>query len=243
MRVGIVTALRAEASCITTDRIPFNHKIDIAEDTAIWFCGIGARAAHHAATELEATGARALISFGVAGALEPGLNPGDLVLPESILSADQTYPVTLAWRNQLQQLLHSAQFKSVSGAIASSTITLTTEQEKRHLAEITGACSVDMESGAIAEVAAKAGIPFIAIRAIIDPVEFSPPAALLSAIRPDGGINALHLATLLLTGSVRISTLLHLAKGMRAARQTLITVIRLAGIQLGREILQIQSNF
>ncbi len=236
MRVGIVTALRAEASCITTAPLSFNKETPIAENTVIWFCGIGGCAARHAATELQAGGVGALVSFGVAGALEPGLKSGDLVLPKSILVADKKYPTTSVWRNQLQQSLRSLQLNIVDDNLVSSPTTLTTEREKRQFAETTGACAVDMESGAIAEIAAQSGIPFIVIRAIIDPVEFSPPEMLLSAIKPDGSVNALRLTTLILNRSVPISSLLHLAKGMRAARKTLITVIQSVGVQLGREV-------
>lgn len=237
MRVGIVTALREEASCITQIKLPFNQETQIAENTYIWFCGIGAQAARNAASQLQINGADALVSFGVAGALEPGLKPGDLVLPESIILEGETYPVASIWRNQLQQSLHSSQINIVNKAIASSLKTLTTEQEKQSFAEKTGACAVDMESGAIAEVAANHGMPFIAIRAIIDPIEFSPPEALLSAIKPDGSVNVLRLVILILNRSVSISSLLQLAKGMRTARKTLIAVIESVGTQLNREVL------
>ena len=56
---------------------------------------------------------------------------------------------------------------------------------------------MDMESGAVAEAAAHAGMPFLAIRAISDPVEFSPPPVLLDAVRPDGSADLARLLPLL----------------------------------------------
>ena len=103
---------------------------------------------------------------------------------------------------------------------------VSTETAKRALAKETGACAVDMESGAIAEVAAKEGIPFMVVRAITDPIEFSPPAALMSAVYPDGSVNGLRLMSLILRGNVGVGTLMRLGKGMRLACGTLSTVAR-----------------
>jgi adenosylhomocysteine nucleosidase len=56
-----------------------------------------------------------------------------------------------------------------------------TAQEKAALAARTGAIAIDLESGSVARVAAEAGIPFIALRAICDPADRDlPPAALLA---------------------------------------------------------------
>jgi len=227
---GLVTALRAEASCILSAHIPFNEKVQVSGHAVLWLSGMGAQAARAAAEGLCQHGATALVSFGVAGALDANLKPGDLVLPD-IIHAGEQLPVTTAWRNRLQQML-PADITTVNGILANSTVPLTDEQAKRHLAQATGACAVDMESGAIAEVAAAAGIPFIAVRAIIDPLQFSPPQALLSAVYPDGGVNPVRLLALLLKRSVHVNTLLRMGAGMRAARKTLSRVIQSAGAGL-----------
>lgn len=239
--VGIITALRVEASCITTLRMPFNRMVRLADCSVIWLSGMGDSAARTAATELLERGATALVSFGVAGALDPNLRPGDLIIPESIHSGEvsqhegqepPTYPVSLDWRNRLLELL-PPHLSIAGGILAASPGVLTTAKAKLELGATTGACAVDMESSAIAEVAAKAGVPFLAIRAITDPVEYSPPAALLHAIQPEGSINTIHLLTLLFQRSVSFSTLLRLGKEIRAARSTLATVIRHADKELG----------
>ena len=91
---------------------------------------------------------------------------------------------------------------------------------------------MDMESADVAGVAAKAGIPFIAIRAIIDPVEFSPPEALLSVVYPDGSVQPFRFLSLLLNRSVDLKTIFHLALAMQAARTTLLTVVKTLGMNL-----------
>lgn len=227
---GLVTALRAEARCISSARIPFNEKMQVNDHAVLWLSGMGAQAAQTAAEGLHQHGVTALVSFGVAGALDASLKPGDLVLPDAIHAGEQL-PITTQWRNRLQHLL-PADITVVNGIIANSAAPLTSETAKRVLAQATGACAVDMESAAIAEVAVAAGIPFIAVRAIIDPVQFSPPAALLGAVYPDGGVNPLRLTMLLLKRTVHLSTLMQMGAGMNAACKTLSRVIQSVGAGL-----------
>lgn len=229
--VGIVTALRAEAKCITPRRLPFNEMVRLREGTAIWVCGMGSAAARLAAVGLRDQGVSALMSFGVAGALDETLRPGDLVLPERI-HTEYAHPVSIEWRERILQHLPK-HVKVAGGTLATSYQVLTSEAEKREFSAKHGACAVDMESGAIAEIAANAGIPFVAVRAITDPIEFSPPPTLLGAVYPDGSVNALHLLTLILRRSVNVRTLLRLAPSMRAACTTLLSVVKHADIELG----------
>ncbi|WP_028461044.1 phosphorylase family protein [Nitrosomonas cryotolerans] len=231
--VGIVIALRAEANCLTSTRLPYNEIACLGNDTLVWLCGMGDHAARTAAKGLQANGATALISFGVAGALDSSLRSGDLVLPGAIHTSEKVYPVALDWRDRLQLLLPS-HLSIANGILATSLVTLTSEAAKRELATATGACAVDMESGAIAETAANADIPFLAIRAIIDSIEFSPPPALNHAVYPDGSVNLFDLLKLLWRRSVNLHTLFQLAIGMRAACHTLSTVARYTHMQLGR---------
>ncbi len=231
--VGVITAIHAEANCIVSRKLPFNQMVHLGDGAAIWVCGMGDSAARQAAEGLLEGGVTALVSFGVAGALDARLRSGDLVLPESIHVSGEMLPVTESWRNQLKQLL-PLDLTVVSGILTASKGVVSTETAKRELANVTGACAVDMESGAIAEVATNAGIPFIAIRAITDPIKFSPPTALLSAVYPDGSVNAMRLMGLILQRSVGVGTLMRLGRGMRAASNTLSAVVRhLDGNDLG----------
>lgn len=230
--LGVITAIRAEAGCIVSRKLPFNQMVRLSDDTAIWVCGMGDSAARTAAKGLHESGITALVSFGVAGALDGKLRPGDLVLPEQINANEKILPVTQDWRDQLEQRL-PPDLTVVGGTLATSREVVSTEAAKRKLADTTGACAVDMESGAIAEVATNAGIPFIVVRAITDPLEFSPPAALLSAVYPDGSVNGLRLMRLILRGTVSIGTLMRLGKGMRLASGTLSAVVGNSSQTLG----------
>lgn len=229
--VGIVTAMRIESRCITARHLPLGEVINLGNNAAICLCGMGENAARNAATKLLAEGATALISFGVAGALDSKLRPGDLVLPESVYN-EQLLPVSLPWRDQVQNSLPS-HIQIIGGKLATGKKVLTSLVEKNEFAKTTGAIAVDLESGAIAEVAKNSDIPFLAIRAISDPIEFSPPLALLNAVNSDGSANLGRILFLLLQRSVTLSTLLRLAREVRIARSTLSAVVLHAGMELG----------
>lgn len=229
---GLVTALRAEASCVSSARVPFNTIMPVGDLAVLWLSGMGAQAARTAAEGLHQYGVTALVSFGVSGALSPDLKPGDLILPDAIY-AGTPLPVNIAWRDRLQNLL-PAEITVRNGVLANSDVPLTSTKAKLDLAQATGACAVDMESAAIAAVAAAAGIPFIAVRVIIDPLQFSPPEALLGAVYPDGGVNPIRLTALILKRSVHLTTLMQMGVGMRAARKTLSKVIQSAGTGLAK---------
>lgn len=229
--VGIIVAMRMEAGCITPLRLSFNQRTDLGNGAAVWLCGVGAEAAGAAATGLKKAGAAALMSFGFAGALHAGLNPGALVLPESIHTGGCLLPVDLNWRARLLRCLPD-QLNVAGGILAASSEVLTSPSAKRNLAEATGANAVDMESGAVAEVATNAGLPFMVVRAISDPLDFSPPRVLLEAVRPDGSPHLRRLLGLLLKRALTLGTLLRLASDARAARSTLSTVVRYADAEM-----------
>ena len=229
--VGIVVAMRIEARCLTNRSLPIGEIINLGNNSKICLCGMGGNAARKAAIKLQEEGATSLISFGVSGALDSKLRPGDLVLPQSVYN-ERLLPVSLAWRDRVQKCLPS-NLRVIGGKLATSKKVLTSLNEKCDFAKITGASAVDLESGAIAEVAEDSDIPFLAIRVISDPIEFSPPLALLDAVNPDGSANLSQIISLLLQRSVTLSTLLRLGRDVRTARATLATVALHAGIELG----------
>lgn len=229
--IGIVIAMRMEARCITRRRLPFNQRARLGDRAAIWLCGMGDEAARKAAEGLAASGASALISFGFAGALDSNLRPGDLVLPKAVHAHDPL-PVDQHWRSRLRKTL-PASVNVLDGVLATSNVVLCSPRAKLELGRSTGACAVDMESGAVAEIAAHVGIPFLALRVISDAVEFSPPPVLLNAVRPDGSVDLSRLLPLLLRRAITPQTLLRLAMESRAACSTLSAVARHAEGELG----------
>lgn len=119
-----------------------------------------------------------IIGTGVAGALSAGLRSGDLVMADRILAlhagADRAEHMAQSADAQIRSLGHwlrAAGLTYATGALLSSHRVMATGREKRQAKETTGAIAVDMETAALAAEAHARGIPFVAIRAVLDEVD------------------------------------------------------------------------
>src|SRR5262249_40352442 len=74
-----------------------------------------------------------------------------------------------------------------TGALVESAAVVATPAEKRALAESTGAAAADMESAAHARAAADSGLPYVAVRSILDTAATGIPQAVLQARDAHGG--------------------------------------------------------
>ena len=101
----------------------------------------------------------AVISTGYCGALDPVLQPSQIVVATEILDLETKETFTCA------SIEADAPF--VTGRIVSQNRIAISAAEKQQLAQH-GAIAVDMESAGIAARAQKAGLPFAAIRAVSD---------------------------------------------------------------------------
>ena len=181
-RLGVVTGMAAEAQCLPRPG---------ADDALDVVCsgGDSGRAAGAAARLIE-QGAGALLSFGLAGGLDPALRPGALVVVETVIAPDGgRWETDRRWREALRAAL--AAMQPVGGALAGSDRVVATVAEKRRLFEATGACAVDMESHAVARVAADRGVPFAALRAVVDPAGRALPGVARTALDSDGRLRTL----------------------------------------------------
>lgn len=122
--------------------------------------------------------AELVIGTGVVGALSSGLRPGDLVLSDRVLMIhgdgqvpEQVNAVSDAHLRTVGRSLANAGIAYSTGTILTSHRVLATGAEKRRAKESTGAIAVDMETAAIAAEATVRGLPFLAIRAVLDEVD------------------------------------------------------------------------
>jgi nucleoside phosphorylase len=117
---------------------------------------------------------RLLVSCGFCGALDGRLQAGDLVLATSVRGkvgpAVTAAPVLLA---EARRALSGLRF--MEGEVLSTTAVAATPAEKRALAA-SGALAVDMETHGLALAASKAGIPWLSVRAVLDPLDAALPA-------------------------------------------------------------------
>jgi adenosylhomocysteine nucleosidase len=209
--VGIVAALEAEARILDSAHAHAHLPATLANGALLSVSGIGAAAAERAAVSLVAAGATALASWGMAGGLDPALLAGTILLPAQIISAEGLRFATAAkWREQLGASL-TARRPVVGGALLTSPHPLQSAADKAAAFAATGALAVDMESLAVAAVAQRHELPFIAIRVIVDTAHDSLPGVITAATR---------------SGHVRLGRLLG---GLAAAPGEIFAVIRLAG--------------
>ena len=139
-----------------------------SEQGLIMCAGIGATAARAAAEKLiPCFRPTVLISAGLAGGLTPHWKAGDVIFPATIVQA----PAGAVLQTGL--LPEAAGIKR-SGVLV-STPSIAGAGIKSLLARQFQADAVDMEAGAVAEIAAAHGIPFVAVKAISDEYDFPVP--------------------------------------------------------------------
>lgn len=198
---GFVTGLIAETRLLTRD---FN---------LVAAGGGTSRGAVQAAELLVSRGATTLISFGLAGGLDPALRPGDLLVPESVVAAECAFHCDPLLVEQFGGATVSLMVGD--GAVAD------TVEAKRVLFASTGAAAIDLESVAVARVAETHGLKFGVLRAVADPAgECLPPAA-LTALDAQGRVAAGRILASICRHPLQLPALARLALNAITARRTL----------------------
>lgn len=170
-----------------------------------------------------------LISFGIAGGLDPKLATGDVVIGQEIIAGAERWTADAAWTAALRRALPRA----VTGAIAGSASALSSAESKAALHAQTGARAVDMESQHVARAAKDYSLPFAALRIIADPAGRALPPAALAGLKPDGGANIPGVLWELLRAPAQLPALLKLASESKQALNALLGSRLLLGPGLG----------
>lgn len=139
-------------------------------------------------TVFDPTSIRGVISFGVAGGLDPSLKPGDVVVATEVTAGDTRW-LAGSLNEGLITSLTLGRRRVVRGGLAGVEEVVAAKARKAALWLQTGAAAVDMESHIAAAYAAEAGLPFAALRVISDAAHRSLPSLARSAIRPDGKVD------------------------------------------------------
>ena len=132
---------------------------------------------------------RGVISFGVAGGLDPTLRSGDVVVATEVLAGDTRWLAGLALNEELIASVALGRRRVVRGGLAGVEEVVVARDGKAVLRSETGAAAVDMESHIAAAYAAEASLPFAALRVISDPASRALPALARLAIKPNGEID------------------------------------------------------
>ena len=145
--------------------------------------GMGPRAGEVVRQRLAREKFEWVVSTGFAGGVRPGFRVGDLVLATEVVEAGTG-----------RRRKPAAGWAGLNGS-CSAGIFVTVERplrdsgEKRELGARYGAVAVEMETARVAQAAEEAGVPWVSLRAILDPMEAPLPAcstrdALAMLLRP-----------------------------------------------------------
>ncbi len=208
-KLGIIAGMEAELDVLGRWR---SHKRVIAGAT-----GASPRRTGRAALRMWSEGCRMLLSWGLAGALDPELRPGDLILPDAVVTEDGRGIALEVDRIEEGRAATDEPPMRIAGADR----IVATPDAKAKLAEATGAVAVDMETHLIARAALEAGFPAIAIRAIADPAERAIPPVARDALDAQGRPQTLKVIGGVLADPRQIGPLLALRRDYRAGLEAL----------------------
>lgn len=129
---------------------------------------------------LERENPRAILSFGLAGGLDPALSPGTLLIAAGLWGGGS---VEAGWSLRLARATCAVPALLVGTAEA-----VVTPAAKAALRAETGAAAVDMESAIALRHALRRGIPFAALRAVGDAADAAVPLSALAGMTPEGEV-------------------------------------------------------
>jgi hopanoid-associated phosphorylase len=185
-------------------------------------CGDGSRMVAALAAAV-GPGCAGVISFGIAGGLDPGLRSGTHIVASAVVGANASkgaLPTDVRWASMLLHAHPQAVYAPVLGVDAA----VTELGDKLQLFRATGAAALDMESHIAGSVAAKHGLPFAVLRVVADPAHQRVPLAALSGMRADGSLDALAVLRALWRRPGDIAGLPGVARNTFVARAALARV-------------------
>jgi adenosylhomocysteine nucleosidase len=222
--LGFVVALPGEARTLSQQRLDFEATHALPGGHWIGVSGAGPERAHRAARKLLDQNVDALISWGCAGALKEDLQPGHLVIPECILSANHEPLVPdRSWHQAFLDTIPT-HLTHHTGTLLESRSVIKTADEKSRLQSATGALAIDMESAAIARLAKAENIPFLVIRSIADDALMNVPEAINQSLNPRGDVRMGALLLGLLRRPQDLPGLIQLGRSFALALTTLRAV-------------------
>jgi len=167
-------------------------------------------------------GATKLLSFGLAGALKPGLPAGAIVLGTMVQSGTMIWDCNKEWLITMDALVPGM----VAGPVWGSDEIVAHAADKHWLFERSRCVCADMESHYVAEAAAEAKAPFIVLRVISDTADMDLPPVAMTPLQDDGRVNAGKIMLNILGKPAQLPSLIHLGKNTAMAMKALREVAR-----------------
>jgi adenosylhomocysteine nucleosidase len=179
--------------------------------------------------EAVAQGGRAILSFGIAGGLAPGLRPGSWLIARAVIDGPSRIATDQGWSARLAALIPGAEIVDVIGVDAP----LGSPAQKRAAHEATGAGIADMESHIAARVAQANRLPFAVCRVVADPAERCLPPAALVGMRIDGSVDTAAVIRSLIRKPRQLPALVRLARDTQKAFRALFSGRKVLGPSFG----------
>lgn len=175
-----------------------------SHDVVLLATGMGASNAREAALQLiRETAPRAIVATGFAGAIEPSLETGDVVVGDSVVDehhvpqgrtfAGHPLLVDAAMRSE------GLDGKVVTGTLATVDQVVGDVESKVRFRATHDAVAVDMESVGVARAANVYDIPLLCARVIVDDANTALPFDANRLVGPKGGVRWLSAITYFLT--------------------------------------------
>jgi adenosylhomocysteine nucleosidase len=153
-----------------------------------------------------------LFSIGYAGAVQPELNVGDIVIADTIIEEKKKgkYSPNSDWLSLAKDVPYPEGFKAVVGGLLTVDNVIHDSMAKQELGKSYSVQAVEMETSAIAKVAEEKDLPLLSLRVISDRLD----QELLdssSFLGSDGEISTLKAGWYVLThpGSIKSALSLH----------------------------------
>jgi adenosylhomocysteine nucleosidase len=174
-------------------------------------------------------GGGGLLSFGMAGGLEPGLVSGAIIVGGVVISGSERFTTHAGWARHLRAMLPNSVERPVTGIDAP----VAGVCAKARLRVASGAAAADMESHIAARASARAGLPLAVLRVIADPAERALPEAALAGLGDDGRPELWAVLRSLARDPLQVRGLVRVAADARRAMNTLTRCKRLLGPNFG----------
>ena len=171
-----------------------------------------------------ARGADGIVSFGMAGALDPNLAIGDWVIGERV----GTITCDAQWIAELRGRMPQARL----GPIYADGRLIADPVNKAILHRASGVLAADMESHIAAEIADSLSVPLAVLRCISDEAGAALPAAIAVAMKPDGGLALRAVLGSVLSQPRQLPQLLHTVRQFGRAYAALRIGARRTGVRL-----------
>ncbi|HXJ85135.1 MAG TPA: hypothetical protein VMS64_41390 [Candidatus Methylomirabilis sp.] len=163
---------------------------------------------------LDGLGAPLVVSAGLCGALDPRLQPGDLVIPERVIDMAG---VALALDPGHHRAALAGAPIAWTGSLVTTREVAATPEDKAALFGRAGAVAVDMESAVIVAQAARSGYHSLVVRGVSDDARQTLPPELIRLVTPEGRLRLTGAVALTVTRPAMLSDAFGLRQRTRLA--------------------------